>query len=155
MANINIENFGMLTGYIASDPAVFENANGSVKFKCTVAVQPQYTRRDGTKPDTLFFHLEDYIPAENIERDGDKMTFTGHYAGHNLIRKRAHIQFAYTLTNNNWTDKDGVEHRDEPKRIVSVNNLDSRDELKAREERAAARAAAAAPAVAVEGGEDL
>lgn len=155
MANINIENFGMLTGYIASDPAIFTNANGSVKFKCTVAVQPQYTKRDGSKPDTQFFHLEDYIPADNIVRNGDEVTFTGHFAGHNLIRKRTHVQIAYTLTNNNWTDKDGVEHRDEPKRIVAVNILDSREAVAAREARAQAREEADAAVDTIDEGEDL
>lgn len=58
----NQNNFGILNGRLTKDPVSFENKDGSKKVLVTVAVDNNYTSRDG-KRHSQFISAEAFVPA--------------------------------------------------------------------------------------------
>ena len=58
----NIRNYGIVTGRLTRDPAVYNNNDGSRKIRFTVAAQDHFTDGDGNRG-SQFIPLEAFIPA--------------------------------------------------------------------------------------------
>ena len=63
MANINVNNFAVTRGRLASDPRFFENSDGSRTVRFTVMAPQNYTRRDGSRGSDVV-SVERFIPAD-------------------------------------------------------------------------------------------
>ena len=144
MANINVNNFSVTRGRLASDPRFFENSDGSRTVRFTVMAPQNYTRRDGSRGSDVV-SVERFIPADHgngvfdmIHR-GDKVTVTHH------------------ATTDVYTDESGVTHY-VPKNIVDDVNFEESQAVTSKrlakrvaEQNAANRAAQlAAPAAPVQ-----
>ena len=89
---LNLNNYGIVTGRLTTDPFIYQNNDGSRKIRITLAVSDNYKNTDG-KRSTQFLPLEAFIPVDrklgvfDMVHAGDK------------------ISAAYTVKNNNYTDK--------------------------------------------------
>lgn len=89
---LNLNNYGIVTGRLTTDPFIYQNNDGSRKIRITLAVNDNYKNTDG-KRSTQFLPLEAFIPVDrklgvfDMVHAGDK------------------ISAAYTVKNNNYTDK--------------------------------------------------
>lgn len=89
---LNLNNYGIVTGRLTTDPFIYQNNDGSRKIRITLAVSDNYKNPDG-KRSTQFLPLEAFIPVDrklgvfDMVHAGDK------------------ISAAYTVKNNNYTDK--------------------------------------------------
>ena len=89
---LNLNNYGIVTGRLTTDPFIYQNNDGSRKIRITLAVSDNYKNPD-SKRSTTIFPLEDFIPVDrklgvfDMVHAGDK------------------ISAAYTVKNNNYTDK--------------------------------------------------
>ena len=89
---LNLNNYGIVTGRLTTDPFIYQNNDGSRKIRITLAVSNNYKNPDG-KRSTQFLPLEAFIPVDrklgvfDMVHAGDK------------------ISAAYTVKNNNYTDK--------------------------------------------------
>ena len=89
---LNLNNYGIVTGRLTTDPFIYQNNDGSRKIRITLAVSNNYKNPDG-KRSTQFLPLEAVIPVDrklgvfDMVHAGDK------------------ISAAYTVKNNNYTDK--------------------------------------------------
>jgi single-strand DNA-binding protein len=89
---LNLNNYGIVTGRLTTDPFIYQNSDGSRKIRITLAVSNNYKNPDG-KRSTQFLPLEAFIPVDrklgvfDMVHAGDK------------------ISAAYTVKNNNYTDK--------------------------------------------------
>lgn len=89
---LNLNNYGIVTGRLTTDPFIYQNSDGSRKIRITLAVSDNYKNPDG-KRSTQFLPLEAFIPVDrklgvfDMVHAGDK------------------ISAAYTVKNNNYTDK--------------------------------------------------
>ena len=89
---INLNNYGIVTGRLTTDPFIYQNNDGSRKIRITLAVSNNYKNPEG-KRSTQFLPLEAFIPVDrklgvfDMVHAGDK------------------ISAAYTVKNNNYTDK--------------------------------------------------
>ncbi len=91
----NIRNYGVVTGRLAKDLAVYDNRDGSRKILMLVAAQDNYTDSEGNRS-CQFIPLEAFIPA-NQKNNG----VFGYIGCGDLI------SCSYTVRNNTYTDKDG------------------------------------------------
>ena len=89
---LNLNNYGIVTGRLTTDPFIYQNNDGSRKIRITLAVSDNYKNTNG-KRSTQFLPLEAFIPVDrklgvfDMVHAGDK------------------ISAAYTVKNNNYTDK--------------------------------------------------
>lgn len=89
---LNLNNYGIVTGRLTTDPFIYQNSDGSRKIRITLAVSDNYKTTNG-KRSTQFLPLEAFIPVDrklgvfDMVHAGDK------------------ISAAYTVKNNNYTDK--------------------------------------------------
>ena len=89
---LKLNNYGIVTGRLTTDPFSYQNNDGSRKIRITLAVSDNYKNPDG-KRSTQFLPLEAFIPVDrklgvfDMVHAGDK------------------ISAAYTVKNNNYTDK--------------------------------------------------
>ena len=89
---LNLNNYGIVTGRLTTDPFIYQNSDGSRKIRITLAVSDNYKNTNG-KRSTQFLPLEAFIPVDrklgvfDMVHAGDK------------------ISAAYTVKNNNYTDK--------------------------------------------------
>lgn len=108
MANINVNNFSVTRGRLASDPRFFENSDGSRTVRFTVMAPQNYTRRDGSRGSDVV-SVERFIPAErgngvfDMIHQGDKVTVMHH------------------ATTDVYTDESGVTHYVQKNIVDDVN----------------------------------
>ena len=114
----NIDNNGTITGRLTDEIKTFVNRYGSRRFLFTVAAQDAHRNRSGQKG-TQFIQLTAFVPAGRATSIYDN------------IHKGDKISCAYSLRNNNYTDKAGQAHFDlevfveeikiqEPKSVTSA-----------------------------------
>ena len=89
---LNLNNYGIVTGRLTTDPFIYQNSDGSRKIRITLAVSDNYKNTNG-KRSTQFLPLEAFIPV-----DRKLGVFDMVHAGYK-------ISAAYTVKNNNYTDK--------------------------------------------------
>ena len=95
----NLDNHGELTGRLTDSIKTFVNRDGSRRLLFTLAAQDAHRNRSGQKG-TQFIQLTAFVPA------GRNSTI------YDNIHKGDKISCAYSLRNNNYTDKAGVQHFD-------------------------------------------
>lgn len=93
----NIDNYGITSGRLVSDPQVYDNADGSKKIRITVAAANNYKNRDGSRT-SQFLPLEDFIPARRA-RKGNGV--------YDLMHQGDKVTVQYTIRNNNYTRDNG------------------------------------------------
>lgn len=130
MGQLNIGNFGVFTGRVARDLAVFENKDGSRKYKFTLLQDYGKPGPDGKRP-TNGVDFEAFAPA------GAKSPWE--YVG-----KGDKITVHYELRANNYTDANNERHFTQVAHVVTMNFDESK---KTTDDRRAAQAAAAAAEV--------
>lgn len=91
----NIRNYGIVTGRLTKDPAVYNNSDGSRKIRFTVAAQNQYTDGDGNRG-SQFIPLEAFIPAKQADNGPFDYLDCGDL-----------VSCSYTIQNNNYKDRNG------------------------------------------------
>lgn len=91
---LNQRNYGIAEGRLAKDPVVFDNTDGSKKVMLTIMTQNNFKGKDGKRGTTA-------VPVEAFIRNGGEL---GAYA---LVHKGDMVGVQYTVTPNNYTDKDG------------------------------------------------
>ena len=89
---LNLNNYGIVTGRLTTDPFIYQNNDGSRKIRITLAVSNNYKNPDG-KRSTQFLPLEAFIPVDRKLGVLD------------MIHAGDKISAAYTVKNNNYTDK--------------------------------------------------
>lgn len=90
----NQNNMGFVTGRLVRDISVNNNSDGSKKVKYTIAAQNNFKGKDG-KRGVAYVPIDAFIPA-------------GKDLGvHNLMHKGDLVSVEYTVTPNNYTDKEG------------------------------------------------
>lgn len=89
---LNLNNYGIVTGRLTTDPFIYQNNDGSRKIRITLAVSDNYKNPDG-KRSTQFLPLEAFIPVDRKLGVFD------------MIHAGDKISAAYTVKNNNYTDK--------------------------------------------------
>ena len=124
----NIRNYGIVTGRLTKDPAVYNNADGSRKVRFTVAAQDQFTDGHGNRG-SQFIPLEAFIPA--------KQQGNGAY---DYLDCGDLVSCSYTVQNNHYKDRNGEMVYGLVLLVDSVALLESRT---SKEARLAAREAAA------------
>lgn len=90
---MNLSNYGIVTGRLVKDPAVYTNADGSRKTKITIATQNNYRNSQTGEKEAQFLPLEYFTPAD---RD-DLQVF-------NYMYKGDKVTIQYTLKNVQYTD---------------------------------------------------
>lgn len=91
----NIRNYGIVTGRLTKDPAVYNNNDGSRKIRFTVAAQNQFTDGDGNRG-SQFIPLEAFISA--------RQQGNGPY---DYLDCGDLVSCSYTVQNNNYKDRNG------------------------------------------------
>lgn len=77
---MNMNNYGIATGRLTRDPAIYQNADGSHKVKITIAAQNNYRNKTTGERAAQFLPLECYVPADgtmnvyDYMHKGDKVT---------------------------------------------------------------------------------
>ena len=61
---MNLSNYGIVTGRLVKDPAVYTNADGSRKTKITIATQNNYRNSQTGEKEAQFLPLEYFTPAD-------------------------------------------------------------------------------------------
>lgn len=89
---LNLNNYGIATGRLTTDPFIYQNNDGSRKIRITLAVSDNYKNTDG-KRSTQFLSLEAFIPVDRKLGVFD------------MIHVGDKISAAYTVKNNNYIDK--------------------------------------------------
>ena len=89
---MNLSNFGVVTGRLVKDPAVYTNSDGSRKTKITIATQNNYRNSQTGEKEAQFLPLEYFTPAD---RD-DLQVF-------NYMYKGDKVTIQYTLKNVQYT----------------------------------------------------
>jgi single-stranded DNA-binding protein len=136
---LNQNNFGIVAGRLTRDVAIFDNKDGSKKALVSVAVDNNFTSRDG-KRHSQFLSLEAYIPA----------TVEGLGAFAHMAKGDA-VGFEVHLEADQYT-KDGQTVYTQKVVIDGVDFKETRATTQARLESRKVEEAAAAAGVAVVGG---
>lgn len=98
----NIRNFGIAEGRLTRDPKVFINSDGSRKVKFTLAVQDNYTDKNGVRG-AQFISFDGFIPRRQIElQQKNGKPENGVYA---LIHKGDLVGVEYSIRTSNFVDK--------------------------------------------------
>ena len=98
---MNLRNNFQLIGRLTQDPQVFDNADGSKKVRLILAAKDNFVSKDGNYG-SQFIPCEGFVTKENVAKTG-----IGVYAN---MHKGDMIGVTGQIQNNNYTDKDGVEH---------------------------------------------
>lgn len=93
----NIDNNGVITGRLTDEIKTFINRDGSRRLIFTVASQDAHRNRSGQKG-TQFIQLTAFVPANRNNTI------------YSLLHKGDKVSCAYSLRNNNYTDKNGIQH---------------------------------------------
>lgn len=96
---MNMNNFGIINGRMASDPTIFTNKDGSRKIKVSVAAKRNYKNKETGKVDVDFVQLEAFIPAS---KEGN--------GAFDYLHKGDNVAFEFAVRYSRYTDKDGKEH---------------------------------------------
>ena len=76
---LNLNNYGIVTGRLTTDPFIYQNSDGSRKIRITLAVSDNYKNTNG-KRSTQFLPLEAFIPVDrklgvfDMVHAGDKIS---------------------------------------------------------------------------------
>lgn len=137
--NFNIDNNLVLTGRVETQDlskGVFKNADGSRKIRFTMAVQDNYTKKDGS-PSKQDIPVEAFIPANAVKVENGEES----YGIYSTLRTGDLITVAAHLEDNNY-EKDGAMVYGGV--IVRIDQLKHREPKSVSDARAAQKAAAAA-----------
>ena len=93
----NLDNHGLVQGRLTDEIKQYINRDRSRRLLFTIAVQDTYRNRTGVKT-TQFIPITSFVPASQ------KRSIYDH------IHKGDKVSIAYSLRNNNYTDKEGVAH---------------------------------------------
>lgn len=127
---MNLNNTCFATGRLTTDVTFNENSDGSKKLRFTLAVEDNYSGRDGQKG-------QQFLPFEKYIGAGKSAGIFG------TFQKGEMVTVGYHVENNNYTDKNGVAQY----KLVLVLDEGTHRESKTAVERRAADAAAAAAAM--------
>lgn len=108
MANINVNNFAVTRGRLASDPRFFENSDGSRTVRFTIMAPQNYTRRNGSRGSDVV-SVERFIPA-----DRDNGVF-------DMIHQGDKVTVVHHATTDVYTDESGVTHYVQKNIVDDVN----------------------------------
>lgn len=112
-------------GRMTANPEITMLPSGKERVRFSIAVDRNYKREDGTRP-TDFISVVKWGSAEYFRRTnmgkGDKVIVVGR------------------LENSEWTDLEGVQHRD---RVVNCENIELVQKKQSKKDEAANAAAAA------------
>ena len=100
---MNIRNNFQLVGRLTQDPQVFDNQDGSKKVRIILAAKDNFQGKDGTYG-SQFIPCEGFVTKESVAKNG-----IGVYAN---MHKRDMVGVTGQIQNNNYKDKDGVDHFD-------------------------------------------
>lgn len=131
---MNLRNNFQAIGRLTQDPAVFDNKDGSKKVRFTIAVKDNYTGKDGER-DSQFIPVEAFITADAAAKNGIGVYGNMHQG--DLVGVTGQIK------NNNYKDKDGVDHYD---LVLSIETRDLLEPKSVTDKRALDRAVAAGEA---------
>lgn len=106
---MNLSNYGIVTGRLVKDPAVYTNADGSRKTKITITTQNNYRNSQTGEKEAQFLPLEYFTPAD---RD-DLQVF-------NYMYKGDKVTIQYTLKNVQYTD---TENRKVYSLVLQIENI--------------------------------
>lgn len=140
---MNIRNFGIATGRLATDPVVFDNKDGSKKVKVKLGIQDNFKSGPDNTKQARFVEFDAFVSAENAKKG------LGVY---DMMHQGDLVSLQYTLQPNSY-EKDGKTVYTTNLLVQSVDLLESRATTQARAAKKAAEAAAAgaeAPAAAPE-----
>lgn len=133
----NIRNNGTIIGRPTKDPVIFTNKDGSRKVMLSIAVQDNYTGKDGKK-NTQFVSLEGFVRADKPNN--------GVY---DIIHEGDLIGVEFSVRSNNY-QKNGEMVYSQVLFIEGIDLLESKVITDARQARKAEAAATEAPAPAPE-----
>ena len=133
----NIRNNGTVIGRPTKAPVVFTNKDGSRKVMLSVAVQDNYTGKDGKK-NTQFVNLEGFVRAD---KQGNGV--------YDVIHEGDLIGVEFSVRSNNY-EKNGEMVYSQVLFIEGIDLLEGKAVTDARQARKAEAAAAEAPAPAPE-----
>lgn len=125
-------NNGHVIGRLASDPAVFENADGSKKVRFTVIANRNYTNRAGDR-------LSDAIDIEHYVSNGGSMM------GIDRVHKGDQVAVDYELRKDVYTKKSGEKVYEMKVIFSGLSFLEPRTVTQERLAKRAAEAATAQP----------
>ena len=117
---MNLDNFGLATGRLVNIPAIFNNHNRSRTVRFTIAVPNSYTNADGSRS-SQFLPFTDFIPA-NAKTNGI----------YDNLEVGDRVSVSYSISNNNYTDADGIQHYDLSLRVDSIKYAETRAAKEAR-----------------------
>lgn len=101
----NIDNNVALTGRVMTKDlakAIFKNSDGSRKMRFTLAVQDNFTRKNG-ETSSQSIPVEAFIPASAVKVENGVET----YGIYSTLRTGDLVSVAAHLEDNNYTDKGG------------------------------------------------
>jgi single-stranded DNA-binding protein len=131
---MNIRNNFSLIGRLTQDPTVFDNADGSKKVRFTLAAKDNFAGKDG-QYGSQFIPVEAFVSKENAAKNG-----VGVYAS---MHKGDLVGVTGQIQNNNYKDKDGVDHYD---LVLHIETRDLMEPKSVTDARLGARAAEGAAA---------
>lgn len=136
----NIRNHGVAIGRLSKDVTVFKNKDGSCKVMLTLAVQDNFTSKDGKK-NSQFISLEGFIRADKAKDNN------GVY---DHMHKGDMIGVEYSVRTNNY-EKNGETVYGQVLFIEAVDLMESKRTTDARQAKnAVAQSGAQAPAPAAD-----
>lgn len=148
---MNTSNFGIAAGRLSADPKFFPTRNGSYKVMFRMAVDDNFKKADGTKG-AQFLPFEHLISEKNVTKDADgNVTDYGVYS---RMGQGDKITVQYSVRNNNYRDKNGVDRYELTLYVETVKLEDSKKVAEERRQNKAAAAAAPASAPAEDADED-
>lgn len=119
----NLRNFGTVIGRLTRDVAVFPNKDGSRKVMVNVAVQDNYTGKDGKKG-SQFIALEGFIRSDKKDN--------GVY---DHMHKGDLVGIGFSVRNNNYTDKNNQNVYSQILFIENVDLMESKNVTDARQQK--------------------
>lgn len=136
----NLRNYGMVTGRLTRDVAAFTNKDGSRKIMVNVAVQNNYTNKEGKK-DSQYVALEGFIRAD---KQGNGVF--------DHMHRGDLVSIGFSVRSNNYVDK--TTNKTVYSQVLFIENVDlleSKSVTDARQTKNASQSAGnAAPAPAQE-----
>ena len=126
---MNMNNFGVIAGRLTANPVTFNNKDGSMKVKFTLAVEDNYAT-GGDKKSQM-------IPVESFVKAGVDYTKTPY----SNLGKGDKIRVQVSLRDNNYTDTTGKKIYG---MIVMIESLQFEESKSVTDARHAANATAAA-----------
>jgi len=134
----NLRNFGYAEGRLTANPVRFQNSDGSVKVKLTLAINDNYRKADGTFG-TQMINFEAFVPA-------DTQTGICNLGPYALMETGDKIGLGFSLKTNNYTNANTGEAVYD--QVLSINTVDFKETPNEKAARKARKAQAQAVAVA-------